>query len=93
MNTTDEQSRLLAAAIYEIRTLLGGALGSHNEADTPVRLAAHLAYALHNDALAVLEGGREFDCDASRAKIAAAEATVGASFGDGHGELKRKTEA
>lgn len=51
-----DQARVLALAIYELRLLLAGALGSENAADPAVRQAAHLAYALHNQALAVLRG-------------------------------------
>jgi hypothetical protein len=50
------QARILALAIFELRVLLSGALGSENPADPAVRQAAHLAYGLHNQALAVLRG-------------------------------------
>lgn len=45
-----DQAKVLAQAIYEIRVLLSGYLGSENEGELPVRQAAHLAYALHNQA-------------------------------------------
>jgi hypothetical protein len=47
---------MFAQAIYEIRVLLAGYLGSQNTGDMSVRQAAHLAYALHNQAEAVLSG-------------------------------------
>ena len=50
------QEQVLAFAIYEIRLLLAHHLGSDNTTDIPVRAAAHLAYALHNQADAVLQG-------------------------------------
>jgi len=56
-----EQSALhaktVALALYQIRVLLSGYLGSQSEGDMSVRQAAHLAYALHNEALALVEGG------------------------------------
>ena len=56
MPNHQSQAKILAQAIYEIRLLLSGYLGSQNKGDTSVREAAHLAYALHNEALAVIEG-------------------------------------
>ncbi len=81
----DQQLELLAAAIYEIRELLPNYLGSENDADDSVRLAAHLAYALHNDALAILEGGGAFDVRAAKARIKQAEIVVGGEYADGFG--------
>jgi hypothetical protein len=37
--------------------LLSGYLGTQSSGDISVRQAAHLAYALHNEALAILERG------------------------------------
>lgn len=54
------QAKILAFALYEIRLLLAGYLGSSNEGEPAVRAAAHLAYALHNQALATLDG-KPFD--------------------------------
>ena len=51
------QEQLLAFAIYEIRLLLAGHLGNGEVADPAVKIAAHLAYALHNQADAILQGG------------------------------------
>lgn len=50
-NAKDLEKRLLAATVYELRVLLAGQLDD----DGPVGDAARLAYALHNQALAVLE--------------------------------------
>lgn len=47
----DFEKRLLAAAVYELRVLLAGQLDD----DGPIGDAARLAYALRNQALAVLE--------------------------------------
>lgn len=55
--TNDAQTKILAQAVYEIRLLLAGYLGSQNDRDPVVRRAAHLAYALHNEALTIIEGG------------------------------------
>ncbi|HEY5958859.1 MAG TPA: hypothetical protein VIV60_19995 [Polyangiaceae bacterium] len=59
-NTTNLQAKVLAQAVFEIRVLLAGYLGSASTVDMPIRQAAHLAYALHNEALALLADG-EFD--------------------------------
>ena len=54
------QDQVLAFAIYEIRQLLAYHLGSDDTTDPAVKAAAHLAYALHNQADAILQG-RTFD--------------------------------
>lgn len=67
---TSDQSKLLAKALYEIRLLLSGYLGSSVDADISVRVAAHIAYALHNEALAVCDG-KTFDLADAVRKIEA----------------------
>lgn len=57
MPTTQSQAKILAQGIYEISQLLSDYLGSQPEGDPVVRRAARLAYALHNEALSVIEGG------------------------------------
>ncbi len=78
----------MAAAIYEIRLLLAEYLGSHSEADTAVRLAAHLAYALHNEALHILEGDKDFNLDDTLANIKTAEKIVGSKYADPFSALR-----
>ncbi len=84
---TDSQLKLLAAAVYEMRLLLSSYLGSENEGDTCVRLAAHLSYALHNDALQVLEGDGSFDVEAAVKRLQAGAKVVGSQYADNHGRL------
>lgn len=55
MTTIDMQTKILARTLYEIRVLLANYLGSTAEGDPAVRYAAHLAYALHNQALELLD--------------------------------------
>ncbi len=62
-------------ALYEIRLLLAPYVGSENEGVGEVRAAAHLAYALHNEAEAMSEG-KEFDVDKALRKIEAIENIV-----------------
>jgi hypothetical protein len=81
------QLRLFAAAIYEIRVLLSGYLGSENEGDVDARLAAHLSHALHNDALQVLEGNGWFDVADAQKRIRAAERVVRHPYGDAYDAL------
>ena len=70
---------MLAQAIVEIRNLLSGYLGSENDGELAVRQAAHLAYALHNQALDVLEG-KTFDVKESISGLVFADRVLGAGF-------------
>ena len=54
------QEQVLAFAVCEIRLLLAGNLGSECSSDLSIRTAAHIAYALQNQAEAVLQG-KPFD--------------------------------
>lgn len=68
MSSSAQQAKLLAQALYDIRELLGGYLGSQSNAELPIRIAAHLSYALHNEALALIEG-RTFDLNEALSKV------------------------
>lgn len=74
------ESKILAQAVYDIRVLLSGYLGSNVNADPSVRIAAHLAYALHNDALAVLEGNG-FKAEEALKRVAALDSIFGVEMG------------
>lgn len=74
------EKRVLAQVLYEIRLLLSRYLGSDIEADINVRAAAHLAYALHNDLLAVLEGG-SFDTSDAERRLEAIDSIIGTKTG------------
>lgn len=88
MALSEQQAKLMAAALYEIRVLLQGYKGS----DVYVRLAERLAYALHNDALNVIEGDSTFDVTAARGRIEIAQKLVGERFSDGFGLLTGQIE-
>ncbi len=75
MDTAD-QGELLAKALYEIRLLLSSYIGTSVDADMSVRIAAHIAYALHDEALAVSEG-KTFDLAAAVSKIRAIDSLLG----------------
>ena len=75
-----DQTKILALAIYEIRTLLSSYLGSNNSGDLAVRQAAHLAYALHNQALAVIDG-ESFNVADSMARLDFIDKELGGEFG------------
>jgi len=79
MPNMQPQAKILAQGIYEIRQLLSGFLGSQNAGDPCVRRAAHLAYALHNEALSVIDGGT-FDGEKAVDKVRAVDRTFGESF-------------
>ena len=72
------EAKLFAAAINEIRDLLGGIAG--NDASYEVKLAWRLAYALHNDAWTILEGGK-VDLNASVARIETIDQSLGGNDG------------
>lgn len=76
MSENLSQAQILALALYEIQLLLRDYLGSNVEGDIFVRHAAHLSYALHNEALAVLDG-KEFDEQSVISKIKAVDNMFG----------------
>lgn len=77
--STPDPTKTLAFVVCEIRLLLASHLGSGANGEPPVRAAAHLAYALHNEALAVMEG-RSFDAQKAEAAIARVDEMLGESF-------------
>jgi len=79
MTPSPNQNQILAFALYELRLLLAGHLGSDSEGEPSVRAAAHLTYALHNQALAVLEG-KSFDVDQALEAIAKVDMQFGENF-------------
>lgn len=79
MTLNISQADILAFAVLELRTLLSGHLSSGETDDPPARAAAHLAFALHNHAIAVLEG-RSFDPADAVAAIAHVDGLFGENF-------------
>jgi hypothetical protein len=53
-HNVDIEKRLLAAALFELRVMLSGHLDPDDQ--SPASTAAWFAYALHNQALAALDG-------------------------------------
>jgi hypothetical protein len=76
----NDQTRLLALALLEIRTLLSDYLGSVVDAPASVRVAAHIAYALHNEAEAAYSNA-DFQIDHATPKIAAIDQILGVTDG------------
>ena len=68
------QTEVLALAVTQIRRLLASELGVGIPSETPthIRHAAHLAYAIHNEALAVLGGGT-FDAEDALVRLSQAD--------------------
>ena len=60
MESKDQRIKILAQAVYDLRLLLSNHLGSPFDNTSAEKMAAHLSYALHNDALAIIEN-REDD--------------------------------
>ncbi|KQO26023.1 hypothetical protein [Acidovorax sp. Leaf78] len=79
MNPSPDHHKILAFAVFELRMLLAGQLGPTADGDPSVRAAAHLAYALHNQALAVL-AGKSFDTALAIEAIAKVDKMFGENF-------------
>ena len=75
-----DQTRLLALALIDIRTLLADYLGSDVDAPMSARVAAHLAYALHNEAETVYSNA-DFQIERATQKIAAIDQILSVSDG------------
>jgi glyoxylase I family protein len=88
--STPDPTKTLAFVVHEVRLLLAGHLGSGAHGDPPVRAAAHLAYALHNQALAVMKDG-SFDGETAEAAIARVDEMLGESFSRRLSEAIRAT--
>ena len=73
----DFEKRLLAAAVFELRSLLGSHL--HPDDKSPAGTAAWFAYALHNQALAVL-AGQAFDVETALEGLTRLEPELGAEY-------------
>ena len=73
----DFEKRLLAAAVFELRTLLGGHLNPDDK--TPAGTAAWFAYFLHNQALTALDG-KPFDVTAALDGLARLEPELGSEY-------------
>lgn len=73
----DLEKRLLAAAIFELRVLLAAHIDPSS--DSPETSAALLAYALHNQALDVLDG-RKIDVASALDAVAKLEPRLGAAY-------------
>ncbi|PBP94037.1 hypothetical protein [Pseudomonas congelans] len=75
-----DQTKLLALALLEIRTLLADYLGRDVTAPMSVRVAAHIAYALHNEAEAAYNNA-DFRIVNASVKIAAIDRILGVTDG------------
>ena len=78
MEDNTEQVKLLATALYELRQLLTSHL---RDEDVTIQTASRLAYALHNEALAIKEG-KTFDIDKALEKIRALDKIAGDDYSD-----------
>lgn len=72
----DLEKRLMAAALSEMRVLLAAHIG---QGEDSVGAAADFAYALHNQALAILEG-RPIDVHAALDSMKRLEPALGAGY-------------
>jgi len=83
LNKKDAQIKILALAVYELRLLLSHHLGSEEQESQAEALSAHLAYSLHNDALAIIENREEdFDIDKTLSSIEKVDNMFGNDFNE-----------
>ena len=78
---TENKLKFLAQAIYEIRLLLSHHVGSNDEDNICEAVSANFAYALHNDALAIIDGKpKDFDMDKALERIKLLDERYGAEL-------------
>jgi hypothetical protein len=83
MDSKDVQLKVLAQAVYELKGLLANHLGNRDPETQCESVSAHLAYALHNEALAIIEDRPEdFNVDVAINKIKRVDEMYGEQFGD-----------
>lgn len=76
-NDVDLEKRLLAAAVFELRVLLSAHINPDDK--SPAASAALFAYALHNQALAVLDG-EPIDVAKALDSVAKLESRLGVDY-------------
>ena len=93
MDEKDARIKILAQAVYELRLLLSDHLGSTDKDVLCEAVSAHLVYALHNEALAIIED-RPDDFDIANAieSIRKVDERFGEQFGDRFQELVGATK-
>ena len=93
MDKKDAQIKILAQTVYEIRLLLSDHLGSTDENMLCENVSAHLAYALHNEALAIIEDRPEdFDINKAIESFKKVDERYGKQFGNRFEELVSATK-
>jgi hypothetical protein len=78
-NPADLEKRMLAAAVFELRVILGLYIGRAD--GSPASAAADFAYALYNYALAALEG-RSFSAAEALSSLERLEPVLGRNYLD-----------
>jgi len=78
-SSIDLEKRMLALAVFELRSMLSSYIGVAD--GSPAAVAADFAYALHNCALASLEG-KSFSVDEALSALERLEPTLGRRYLD-----------
>lgn len=81
MSLQSANEKILALAVFELRVLLSSHVDDGAPEQTHINVAAHLAYALHNQALAVLEG-KTFDVENALESIRQVDKQFGERFSE-----------
>ena len=88
MDSEEAKIKILAHAIYELRVLLSHHIGPAEKTSSTEVASANLAYALHNEALAIIENRPNyFNIDQAIEKIQKAEVLSGGKFSNEFQEL------
>ena len=81
MKSDEANFKLLAQAVYELRLLLSHHIGPAEGIASAEVASANLAYALHNEALAIVENRpNDFNIDKAIEKIKKAEKISGGKY-------------
>jgi len=81
MNSHEAQIKILAAAIYEARLALTHLINFNSREKSPEVAIANLMYALHNDALAIIENNPDkFNVKEAVERIRKVEKQIDGSF-------------
>lgn len=81
MSLQSANEKILARVVFELRVLLSSHINDGASEQTRINVAAHLAYALHNQALAVLEG-KTFDVENALESISQVDRKFGEHFSE-----------
>lgn len=94
MDNEEAKLKILAHAVYELRQLLSSHIGPAVKDNICEAASANLVYALHNEALAIIENRpQEFNVHDAIRKIKGMEEMIGDKYSGQFQELINEIEA